>query len=183
MGKRGHECMTKNKDTEILRMFIAGSRLDTIMRRLKVSEEVVMEVIITTPATRAEAREIVDAMRAGTYHPFLYKEKLGRTELPESKKRKIRQVRISDEEMEFLGNPNSTQLRSKLIRLREIELLCEQLDAAGIDLVPSEWINEEFPVNDPFWNHVCHRTLFNRLTSLAGNERLIQQLTESRKTD
>lgn len=170
--------MTKNKETEILRMFIAGSRLDTIMRRLKVSEEDVMEVIITTPATRAEARKIVDAMRDGTYHPFLYKEKLGRTELPESKKRKIRQIRISDEEMEFLGNPNSTQLRSKLVRLREIELLCEQLDAADIDLVPSEWINDEYPADDPFWNHMCHRTLFDRLRTLAGSERTVKHVIE-----
>lgn len=170
--------MAKNKETEILRMFIAGSRLDTIMRRLKVSEEDIMEVIITTPATRADGREIVDAMRDGTYHPFLYKEKLGRAELPESKKRKIRQVRISDEEMEFLGNPNSTQLRNRLISIRKIELLLERFEGAGVDLVPSDWINEQYPVDDPFWHHFCHRTLFDRLCTLAGNEETINHVIE-----
>lgn len=170
-------------EKEILRLFIAGSRLDTIMRRLKVSEEKVITVLIETPSTRDDAREIVNAMRDGTYHRFLYKEKLGRTPLPESKKRKLRQIRMSDEELEYLGNPNSTQMRALMKTAIEIKKLCDQLDAAGIDLVPSEYLNDDYPTDSPFWYQYVHRTLFDRLQTLAGNERCIQRFIDGNKPD
>ncbi|MEK4627337.1 hypothetical protein MKZ17_03725 [Solibacillus sp. FSL R7-0682] len=169
--------MTKTKESEVLRLFLGGSNIGTICRQLSVTQETAFDIIFANPVTGDLLRSYIDISKERGYHPFFSSPKLGRDKLPEHKKRKIRQVRISDEEMEALGNPSSSEIRRNLIRLRKIEQLLNRLDDAGIDVIPSEWIAEEYPSDEAFWIPF-HKSQYWRLLKLSEHERLIRKLTD-----
>lgn len=170
--------MTKTTESEVLRLFLSGSNIGTICRQLSVTQETAFSIISSNPATGDLLRSYIDISKEKGYHPFFSSPKMGRDKLPEHKKRKIRQVRISDDEMTALGNPSSTTIRRDLFRLRQIERLLDRLDSAGIDVIPSDWLAEDYPPDDPFWFTAVHKRQYDRLVTLSESERSIRKLTE-----
>lgn len=174
--------MDNKKKLEVLRRYFIGSNIGAIMRDLKLEEGEVLDVLLENPTTAHEVAQHLRDHLDGKFVSFMYKAKLGRDKLPEHKKRKIRQVRISDDEMSQLGNPNSTEIRRRLFRLKKIEELVQRLDAAGITVIPNEWMERDYPSSDPFWRPI-HNDAFYRLQSLAEYERAISYVIETYGTD
>ncbi|OMD43018.1 hypothetical protein [Paenibacillus odorifer] len=52
---------------------------------------------------------------------------MSRQKLDDYNKKKLRQIRISDAEMDYLGNPDSAWIRQALLEKRDIELKLKRL--------------------------------------------------------
>ncbi|GIP51821.1 hypothetical protein [Paenibacillus vini] len=59
---------------------------------------------------------------------------MGRYELHDYNKKKLRQIRISDAEMDYLGNPNSAWMRKAMMNQRYVELVFEKIEREGITM-------------------------------------------------
>lgn len=59
---------------------------------------------------------------------------MGRYEMHEYNKKKLRQIRISDAEMDFLGRPNSAWMRKAMFNQRYVEQIFEKIEREGITL-------------------------------------------------
>lgn len=94
----------------------------------------------------------------------------GRPRKSESDKRKLRQVRISDDEMEHLGNPSTTDMRNNLIKFKQIEEFCNLLDEKGITWIPDDWLAESF---HPHWDKEVYSSNFSRLITVVNDEKFM----------
>jgi hypothetical protein len=128
-------------------------------------------VLVENAVTKEILRGHLDKQDNGQFVNFLYKSTdLGRPKLPENQKRKIKQIRISDDEMSGLGNPSSTKMRSDLFAAKVIRDFCELLDQKGVNLIPEEWLEKEYPKTDSWYSFV-YKDNFSRLIAVANNEK------------
>lgn len=142
------------EEAGVIKKFLDGASLTTIIRSTKLSQKEVIDILTKNRTTRDVLNDYISQHRAGKFVNFFYENEIGRPKLPENKKRKIRQVRISDEEMNLLNNPSTTEIRNRLFKLKDIEDFCKFLDESGIQLIPDEWLEKHYNKNDPFWQHV-----------------------------
>lgn len=154
-------------EKEIVRKYLNHSDLKSISRKVKLDTRSVLGVLFNNSATRDSIEKEYERYKSGEFSSFFHESKLGRPKLSEEKTRKIRQVRISDEEMEILGNPSSTQIRNRLFTLEKIVEFCKVLDQKGIKIIPDEWLSADYNKNDPFWNNAVYQSNFSRLTSVS----------------
>ena len=92
-------------EAEVIRLYLNRTPLKNISRKLKMKEDDVISVIMANPTTAKILKAEAQKARAGEYTFSFYESKLGRDSLPENRKRKLRQIRISDIELEEMGNP------------------------------------------------------------------------------
>lgn len=157
-------------------MFLNGSDLVQIAKKTKLEDKVVYSVLLHNDITGDNFREMAERYNNNEYVPFFYKAKQGREKLSDNKKKKLRQVRISDDEMEYLGNPSTTQIRNNLIKFKQIEEFCNLLDEKGITWIPDDWLSESYNKNDPFWNKAVYSSNFNRLNAVVEDRKFIEIL-------
>jgi len=165
---------------EVIKRFINGTTHKMLTRGLNITKEEAYKILWSNETTAEMLRKYIDDHKQGKYVSFLTDalRDVGRPKLPENKKRKIRQIRISDDELEEMGNPNSTRMRALMLQMSKIIKLCEELDEKGIKLIPDEWLETDYKRDDPFWEWLIFSTNENRLTSLAGNEKCISAITK-----
>lgn len=136
-------------NSEIVRLYLNGSSIASISRMLNLKNTEVVDTLWANPATADVLREDIRKAKEGEFTNTFYDSKPGRDKLPEHKKRKLRQIRISDEEMELMGNPSSTEIRFRALEYSRIFEIIKFLDAQGKIDIPDEWFS--INLNDPFW--------------------------------
>lgn len=170
--------ITTKQKAEVVKKFLEGTSLQYIVIKTKLTREQILDILAENSITRELLKEYIEEKKAGKFVNFFYEQEIGRPKLPENQKRKLRQIRISDDEMKQLGNPSSTQIRNNLFRLRKIEELCNRLDELGIELIPKEWLHAEYNPDDLFWQRGVYSSNYSRLCNLAENKRLMNELQE-----
>lgn len=151
---------------EIIKRFLGGTSLERLTRGLDATKEDAFNLLCDNPTTAEILRKKAQRNDAGEFDSFFYKAQYGRPKLPEQEKRKVRQVRISGAELEQLGNPTSTQMRSLMLDAANIKATCEKLDKMGVLLVTDEMLASEYDMNDAFWKSVLS-TNYSRLKALS----------------
>jgi hypothetical protein len=163
--------LTTEQKANIIKKFLAGTTLETISRRMKITDKQVLTVLKENKTTHEMLLKYLSKYEAGEFVSFFYKSTdLGRPKLPENQKRKVKQIRLSDDEMTELAQPSSTDMRRDLFNAKAIREFCKLLDEKGIELIPEQWIEEEFPKTDP-WYSLIGKDNFSRLLLIARNEK------------
>src|SRR5699024_6571328 len=129
----------------------------------------------TNPATAKVVKNEHKKVKEGKYSAAFYKSKPGRDKLPDDKRRKLRQIRISDDEMNKMGNPSSTEIRNRALNYSYIFDVIDLLDEKGLIEIPEEWF--DFDLSDPFWARSM-QTQADKLRYLLNNKRLINRVSE-----
>ena len=70
--------------------------------------------------------------------------KAGRPSKNEVDKKKVRPIRLSDNEMLILGEPSSIEMRKILFEHLALRNLCKCLDEEGVDLFSDEFLESYF---------------------------------------
>ncbi len=161
--------------TEIIRRFLNGSTMNAIQRGLGVDQKTILRVLSENVATREVLKDYLEKHERGEFVMFFYSSKPGRSKLSPEKQRKIRQIRISDEEMERLGNPSTTRMREMLLKYRQIEDFLSYLDRNGVNLFPEEIFHSRLNPNDEFWKDHFYGRNHKVLEELARSPRLWEQ--------
>jgi hypothetical protein len=93
----------------------------------------------------------------------------GRPKLSDEHKRKNKQFRISDKEMEYLGNPNTTEIRKRLMKLKAIEEFCELADSKGVQVIPDECLDRigRYDKTDAYYYHMFYSTNYKKLMAIT----------------
>jgi hypothetical protein len=159
-------------EADIVRQFLVGTTLNRIVRDLDTDNKMVFTVLLQNPATKPVFEAEYEKFKRHEYSPFFYKAKLGRDKLPENRKRKLRQIRISDQELEEMGNPSSTSMRDMMLEYKKMMKFFKYLDEEGIKLIPDEILHEEYDPHDPFWVQFIYS---------GGNGKIINEIAEKPK--
>ncbi|MFD1957142.1 hypothetical protein ACFSL6_23980 [Paenibacillus thailandensis] len=168
-------------ETEIVRLFLMGYSLNKIKRDLNIEDQkIVLQILHQNNATSTLLAEQVEKLKTGSYSPFFASNSLGRSKLPEHRKRKIRQVRISDEELKRLGNPNSTKMRDMMFNFKKLEEFVRYLGEHGIELVPPTILHKTINPNDPFWKGAYEDNWWV-FTEIVNNKRYWQDAKDAMK--
>ena len=164
--------MRKNTETEIVRLYLNGSTLDYMAKKFKMTTQEVGNILFDNPATAEVLREENAKYKNGEFVRSFTDSNPGRSKLSDKKKKKLRQVRISDEEMESMGNPSTTEIRKRAMKYDVIFEVIDLLEEKSLINIPNEWL--EVDLNDPFWGNSLN-SQSKRLKYLLNNHRLIKE--------
>jgi hypothetical protein len=163
--------LTTEQKANIIKKFLDGTTLETISRRMKITDKQVVTVLKENKTTHEMLLKYLAKYEAGEYVNFFYRSMdLGRPKLPENQKRKVKQIRLSEDEMNELGNPSSTNMRRDLFAAKIIRDFCKILDEKGVELIPEEWIEKEYSKTDSWYSLICGDN-FSRLLTVSGNKK------------
>lgn len=168
--------MHHEKETEVVRLCLNGSSLQTICKRLDIDAHDVRKILLANPVTNEFTRKELERLESRGFSNFYRESEYGRPKKAEEDKRKPKQFRISDNELAELGNPSTTEIRRRLFRLKQIEDLCDVLDEKGIKLLPDEWLEQEYNKSDPFWQNGIYSKNWSKLTAVATSKRIQDNL-------
>lgn len=139
-------------EKEVVRLFLNGATLNGILRTVKqVSKADVLRILASNAATKDTLADYSDKLKSGKSVLFFDSSKPGRPNVSDRKKRKIRQIRISDEEMDLLGNPTTTQMRTLLLEAKRIRNFLNYIDELNVSLFPNDLLHSEYDPAEDFW--------------------------------
>ncbi|WP_153979267.1 hypothetical protein [Paenibacillus xylanilyticus] len=162
----------------VVRQFFAGKSLESIHKETGEEKKTILEILRDNPATSATLTKEWEAYRDRGYTPFFYSSKAGRPTLPEKRKRKVRQIRISDDEMEILGNPTTSRMRETLIYVSKLREFMRYLDSKGVVIIPEEILHDTLNPNDPFWQGQVYGSNFNVMKNVVESRYLWERVAE-----
>ncbi|ERN54302.1 hypothetical protein [Alkalihalophilus marmarensis] len=163
-------------EKEVVRLFLNGSGRVAIQRKLKLKDEerdVIHQILFSNPATRGEFEEMAHRYNNGNYVSFFADISNGRPKKDKADIRKIRQIRMSDNELEELDNPTSTQMRNDLLAYKKIKEFCEMMDGQGIYFIPDDWLGVSYDKSAAFWQQNLYSSNIERLKAVSSDEKCL----------
>lgn len=108
----------------------------------------------------------IEKRKRGEYVSFFYESDPGRPRKAETDKRKLRSIRISDNEFKKMGTTSTAEIRERAINWNQLMKLIDYMEKEGHLSIPDELLDVD--MNDPFWKNSL-RTASDKMKYLISN--------------